>query len=834
MLRCNISTLVHLLIDKNDWPTLYFRSIFEAPEQPDLCCSVPTIAMDLTFLEASVPLTKTFKATPEGIEKSPYPNVSQFTSHHETASTVAGMYDALKDHAALNHCLLKGNTVRPLIKESRAASTVATTPTDWLCLDIDGLPAKTSIDSFLHALGIDDVTHIVQYSASAGIVSNVLRCHVFLCLTEPLSPPLIKQWLLHQNLTVPMLNTTLSLSSTNLSLKYGLDITTCQNDKLLYISAPILKGIKDPFLRKPRIKLVTRSYSTLQLDLSSVPSTDINQRASYDAVNNLRAAAGLPIRALKTSKANQYDVLSKPDDATISGIKHDRGFTYFNLNGGDSWGYYHPDNNPDYIHNFKGEPSYRTRDLLPAYWEDLKTKNAKEAVPLDPAPIHNGIQYLAFCDRRSSAYYRGTYDIVTNQLNLFQAKTETQVKHFLKQHGQPIGDFIPEWDRIYDPQSTTRIDVANRTVNTFEPSQYMASKPLRHEAPPATILRVIHHALGENELITRRFINWLAYIIQHRDRTLTAWVLHGTTKTGKGILIHRIIKPLLGGSNVAIRTQENLAEKFNDFLENALLVFVDEMEHSALENSRGVMAKLKNLITEEVIAIRPMNRNSYEVPNRTNWIFASNRPNPLAIDREDRRINVADYQATQTDITPTEIDSIKTELQHFYDFLVLLPVDLDAVRTPLTSESRDNLISVSESSIDSVIAEINNGNFEFLLEQLPTNDSYKLDMLQLTKVETYSATLKRLITRTHPITGVCNIDREELKDMLNYIVGGMPQSPHKFTSMLKHHKVIIQNVRLSDSQKIVKGIPAAWSEPDNFQRYLERFPSTVRQLKVVK
>jgi hypothetical protein len=41
-------------------------------------------------------------------------------------------------------------------------------------------------------------------------------------------------------------------------------------------------------------------------------------------------------------------------------MKMERGFVYFNLNGGDSWAYYHPIDNPTFIRNFKGEPMYRT------------------------------------------------------------------------------------------------------------------------------------------------------------------------------------------------------------------------------------------------------------------------------------------------------------------------------------------------------------------------------------------------------------------------------------------------------------------------------------------
>jgi hypothetical protein len=54
----------------------------------------------------------------------------------------------------------------------------------------------------------------------------------------------------------------------------------------------------------------------------------------------------------------------KPDSAVITEMKAERGFVYFNLNGGDSWAYYHPESNPDYIYNFKGEPSYLLKNKV--------------------------------------------------------------------------------------------------------------------------------------------------------------------------------------------------------------------------------------------------------------------------------------------------------------------------------------------------------------------------------------------------------------------------------------------------------------------------------------
>jgi hypothetical protein len=51
----------------------------------------------------------------------------------------------LKKHAALGHCALKGTISRPLVKESRAGSTDTSATTEWIVLDLDGLPPTVEI-----------------------------------------------------------------------------------------------------------------------------------------------------------------------------------------------------------------------------------------------------------------------------------------------------------------------------------------------------------------------------------------------------------------------------------------------------------------------------------------------------------------------------------------------------------------------------------------------------------------------------------------------------------------------------------------------------------------
>ena len=764
--------------------------------------------MHLTFLEASQPLTKQFTKTKSGIEKTPYPMTWEFTSHREQIQTLAQFEAALRTHAALGHCLLKGNIQRDLVKESRAGSTNSSDPTEWVCLDFDGVTIQ-SLSYALVVLGLKDVSHVIQYSASAEIEGDTsLRAHVFMLLDKPASAPLLKQWLIHLNHSVPELRSAMSLTKTGCAIRWPLDTSACQNDKLIYIAPPVLVGLADPFKGRQRITLVKRKVD--KYTLTDRPfSTEKNRDLTNKRIAELREAEGLPKRPFNYKMHGGVEYLAKPDACTITEMKQERGFVYFNLNGGDSWAYYHPENNPEFIFNFKGEPSYITKELLPDYWQQLTSQVTK----IDSS----GIAYLGFCDRKTSGYWRGTYDANQDHLELYQAKNETQVRHFAKQYGMPLGDFIPEWDLTFDPKDPVRVDFQAHVINQFSPSSFMKMTGLKQVTKvPSTIFKVINNALGGDPEILEHFLNWCAFIVQERDRTNTAWVLHGVPGTGKGVLCAKILRPLLGAANTAFKRMEELNEPYNHYMKAALLVVVDEVQTKALQNERGAMAKLKNFITEPYISIRAMYSGGTEAPNYTNWIFNSNMPDPVMIDKNDRRFNVGKYQSTPLkDILSTKeiagLDQkIESELPAFFAYLLFYPLDRVKAQTILETADRTTMISISESSIDTVSDKILAGDFEYLMDQLPSSTQYANDFASLNKLENYKHVLRALIMRTLPKTNSCAISREELRVMFEFISGSMPSTPNKFTSLLKHHRIHMDKVWVDN--KTVNGIRTVWAQ----------------------
>jgi hypothetical protein len=127
------------------------------------------------------------------------------------------------------------------------------------------------------------------------------------------------------------------------------------------------------------------------------------------------------------------------------------------------------------------------------------------------------------------------------------------------------------------------------------------------------------------------------------------------------------------------------------------------------------------------------------------------------------------------------------------------------------------MISISESSVDTVASALLDGNFGFFIDQLPSNQAYASNAMEFNKVENYRAILKATLERTNAETGACSFSREDLRVVFEYCVGGMPPTPNKFTSLLKHHRIHITKVR--HDGEALNGIKTTFVDLDKWPTY---------------
>lgn len=762
--------------------------------------------MQIAFLRADVPLSKSFALVDGTLQKNSYPLVSRFTSEIYDCTTLHDFYKRMQAHAAKGHCLLKGTLRRPLNDESRAGTTNALDQTHWIALDFEALAEQKTAEDCLKLLsqvvpGILGADHIVQYGASHGVTSKWVSAHVYFKLSAPVLPSQLKAWLTMLNLQIPALRSKARLSRTGAAIRWPLDITTCQNDKLLYIAAPTLgKGVRSTF-KGERIEYVRRRDRELALDLTGL-SGQANAKATDDLLNELRATADLPKRTTTFKTYGDTEILAKPGAATISGIKTDRGFTYFNLNGGDSWGYFHPEGKPDVIFNFKGEPNYLTKELLPDYWTDVQKTSSSSGAARD----ENGTLYLAFLDPRSDSYWRGSYNPRNDQLDLNATGALKKLTDFLKQHGQNVGDWIPEWRYDFAFDSDVIVDEPARFVNRYQRPELMrlgkSSSKLPVKCPP-NIRWLIDHVLCGEAIAVEYFENWLASIYQHRRKAETMWVLRGTEGTGKGMLFNRVIAPIFGRRYCVVKSLKDLEQDFNAYMEECLFLLVDE---AYIDNSKAqdqVLARLRNMCVEPTLSIRRMRTDHYMAPNWLNIIVASNHSNALRIPPNDRRHNVGAEQKTKITMSAERLTLIDAEIPAFAEYLASRDANFERARTPLENSARAELIALSRTSADSVADSLRSGDTQFFVDMLPAGDA-RPGGSDVVALGAYKQVVEELRAG-----GEQRLSREQIQVIYEWCVGEVPHSPNKFTSFMRHHGILFERMRKGDN--LVQGFKAEFT-----------------------
>jgi len=324
-------------------------------------------------------------------------------------------------------------------------------------------------------------------------------------------------------------------------------------------------------------------------------------------INELRIRKGLSTKASKLISYKNVEVADTPDQVGITGAKEERDFVYMNFNNGDSYAYYHPISNPDVIYNFKGEPNYRTKDINPVYYEravkraeeykrDLDFKHKQVAITDNQelyaeAILNDEDIYLAFRDQDTDQYQIGFYNPKSKTHDFQTTSSRSKINDYLAQNGVKKPNLIETWKCQFAPDVDTLFDPDGRFINKFQPSSYMTNaEEVKNIQVPPTILKVIEHVCGNDNEVIQHFLNWFAYIFKYRIRTQTAWILQGTTGTGKGVLFSHILRPLIGDRYCQSITLSNLEDSFNKFWEECLILFIDEVDAYSYEHERSFLS----------------------------------------------------------------------------------------------------------------------------------------------------------------------------------------------------------------------------------------------------
>lgn len=189
----------------------------------------------------------------------------------------------------------------------------------------------------------------------------------------------------------------------------------------------------------------------------------------------------------------------------------------------------------------------------------------------------------------------------------------------------PGADRLVEWD-------------GQKYVNTFNPDDVvpvpdkLTSKARRAVEAVQRHFEVSYPIEREREIL----LSWIAYSIKRMDKKIRwAVVVQGVDGAGKGF-IGEMLMAILSKNNVETVNAQSLEEKFTGFFESRKVVVLEEARIHGTSRY-AVMDKLKPFITNDVVPIRRMHRDSYNVPSVTSTMILTNHSDALPVYDADRR-----------------------------------------------------------------------------------------------------------------------------------------------------------------------------------------------------
>lgn len=151
----------------------------------------------------------------------------------------------------------------------------------------------------------------------------------------------------------------------------------------------------------------------------------------------------------------------------------------------------------------------------------------------------------------------------------------------------------------------------------------------------------IRHRICKDDVTTFNYVMaYLAGLIQAPgERCQWALVLKGEKGSGKGI-IYNALQRIIGSRYCRHPSSaDQLLGRFNQCLENSLLVFCDEL---AWAGSHEQNSNLKKIITESHLDIEPKGQKAYQVANLARILIASNEEWVVPASGKERRFVICD------------------------------------------------------------------------------------------------------------------------------------------------------------------------------------------------
>lgn len=791
------------------------------------------MSVPLVFLEPARSLRLAKTITQEG--SLPYPRAKRFTSHVAYLSPdEAGVREAfavMQAHALKGHAIHKGVLKDSLINESRKGKADANASTNLLVLDLDdyvpeqplGTPITTAkLSALVEQIRtllpepLNRTACIANASASTGFKPNgAVGLHLFFLLDRPVSPSQMSHWLTDLNFKIDAFNMQVKLNRSGLSLKYIVDPVVARNAQIIYIAPPELSGVEDPFA-SPADRWALLAGEQWTIDLQPLLDNTIPaavQQAAEQRLTEERRSLGLKKIVPRYRRLNvngeHLQVLTNPDQMQLTLVRTTDKHAYWNVNGGDSNAYWNPIGNPEIIYNFKGEPPFELKraneEVYNWYCETFKLQIRDTS---DPRP-------LAFREQSTDQHYSVEYNPRDDMVIRIAKIARQNIEDWYASYGVPSPDPIPQWDLVFNPQSTTVIDWDNHILNTFQPTELLRNPPAilptyagckighaQHALGQLCpfIYRVLYHICGNGEAEFEWFINWLAYTIQTRHKAQTAWVFSGCPGTGKGVFFERILRPIIGEKYATKKRLDHLEEQFNAYLEETLFMVYEEFRLNDSKQDGKLLNKLKDEIGSTITNIRAMRTDVVEKANYTNYIFFSNHLDVVKIEDGDRRFNIAPPQLTPLraiwpNITK-ELDRIDDELGTFAGFLMAYEACENSARTCIENEAKQRMKQLSMGYNERFCLAVRSGELDYFMDVFDMNTAN--DITKATQITTAQKFVRHWAGSVG--AGKLRIPTSDLFTVYIAMHESRNMTQPKFTQMLNRNDVPVERQKYKGSK----------------------------------
>ena len=330
------------------------------------------------------------------------------------------------------------------------------------------------------------------------------------------------------------------------------------------------------------------------------------------------------------------------------------------------------------------------------------------------------LQPYAFIESSTGSYFYYNKD----KLKL---ASKDILKESFKSFGGKLPDIYPVYEFVFDVHNDIMFDQLNWTLNQFTPSEYHLMSPNKKKINPTRSFPTINKVLSNlipNIIERDYFINWLAAILQTRDKMMTSFVFIGEQGSGKGITLDKIIKPLFGNNQVSQVEDEELKSTFNGWIINKCFIAFNEVAHDN-KGRNSLNSKIKSIITDPTVTVNDKNLRTYQIRNSINTVFFSNEHIPVLVERGDRRFNIIKTGGNLSKLDwfkPIPVfEKIKSELTSFSQYLWNINVNYENANTVMENDAKNALIEIGQNMYEEFATHLKKNNVDWFVENQDVN-----------------------------------------------------------------------------------------------------------------